>query len=199
MFKVGVTGGIGTGKSTVCKIFEAIGIPIFYADIEAKKLLETDEVRSFYSSEFGQQVFTRTILDPKKIANLIFSNKEAIQKVNSFVHPLVNKRFESWCNTIHNAPYIIKEAALLFESNLYKQLDYTILTIAPLEVKIERIVKRDGIKKESILERINNQWDDNKKIPLSNITIINDGKQALLPQVIEINEMIKTIINQKEI
>jgi dephospho-CoA kinase len=196
MFKVGITGGIGSGKSTVCKIFETLGIPIFNADSEAKKLLDTKEVKSFYLKEFGDSVFTDGILDRKRIADHIFSDKDALIKVNEFIHPLVKKLFENWCSQNNQQDYVIKEAALLFESGLYHALDYNILIIAPVEIRIERIIHRDNASKEIVLKRINNQWSDEKKIPLANKIIINDDSQALLPQVLELDHYIKITLKK---
>jgi dephospho-CoA kinase len=193
MLKIGITGGIGSGKSTVCKIFEVLDVPVFYADTEAKKLLETDEVKSFYFNHFGNLVFSGPNLDHLKIANIIFSDRELLDKVNRFIHPLVKKQFELWCGQHSHMPYIIKEAALLFESGLFKDLDYNVIIIAPFELRIDRIIKRDVTTRKKILERIKNQWLDEKKIPLANKIIYNDDTQALLPQVLEIDQFFKTI------
>lgn len=197
MFKVGITGGIGSGKSTVCKIFETFGIPIFNADIEAKKLLTTPEIIDYYYKEFGTDVFTDNALDRKKIADIVFSNKKALAKVNSFIHPLVNMQFEKWCKKYHEEQYIIKEAALLFESGLYKKIDFNILIIAPLNIRIERVTKRDSISKDQVIERINNQWDDKKKIVMADAIIQNDDSQMLLQQVLELHNKILTLAKKK--
>lgn len=198
MFKVGITGGIGSGKSTVCKIFETFGIPVFNADIEAKNLLDTKEVINFYFKEFGTDVFTNNTLDRKKIAELLFTNKEAIKKVNSFIHPLVYKQFENWCKKNYTEQYIIKEAALLFESGLNKKIDFNILVIAPLNIRIERVKKRDNISKDKIIERINNQWDDKQKIVMADAIIQNDENQMLLPQILELHNKILTLTKEKK-
>jgi dephospho-CoA kinase len=197
MLKVGVTGGIGSGKSTICKIFEALDIKIFYADTEAKNLLDTHEVIEFYIKEFGPVVFTNKQLDKQKIAQLIFSNPSALHKVNSFIHPKVNSRFNDWCLKFQSEPYIIKEAALLFETGAYLQLDYNILIVAPMELKITRTAKRDVIPRDQILERANSQWNDEKKIPLANAIVSNDNNELLIPQVLKLDKKIRSLENKK--
>ena len=168
-----------------------LDVPVFNADVEAKKLLDTDEVKSFYRIHFGDVVFSGTILDHVKIANIIFSNTDALIKVNQLIHPLVKKQFEQWCGQHFDKPYIIKEAALLFESGFYTDLNFNILVTAPLEIRIERIMQRDKTTREKILKRINNQWPDEKKHPLANKIIYNDSTQALLPQVLALDKFFR--------
>ena len=189
MIKVGVTGGIGSGKSVVCEIFRNLGVPIFNADTEAKKLLDSNEVIDFYNHEFGNLVFTDNKLNKQKIAALIFTNKDALAKVNNFIHPLVFKAFEDFCKNNELATYVIKEAALLFESEAYKELNNTILVSSPMELRIKRVIERDGISREAILMRINNQLPEENKKELANYIIENNEQTLLLPQVLRLHDI----------
>ena len=190
MVAVGVTGGIGSGKSLVCEIFKIIGIPVFNADLESKKLLDTKQVIDFYYKEFGETVFSNEKLDKQKISQLIFSDKNALQKVNSFVHPLVKELFQNWSKTQDEVPYIIEEAALLFENNSYSELNFNILVCAPIETRISRIINRDNLSREAIIRRINNQLSDNEKRKLANYIIENDDSTMVVPQVLLIHNSI---------
>jgi dephospho-CoA kinase len=189
MLRIGITGGIGSGKSTVCEIFLRFGIPVFNADNEAKKLLEQKEVKEFYRNEFGNEVFSDDRLDKKKIASLIFENSEALQKVNDFIHPLVKLKFEGWCESLQVYAYVLEEAALLFESGSYHSLDATIFVHAPQNLRIKRVIERDLVSRETVMQRIKNQWPDQKKIKLANFIITNDEHSLLLPQVLRLHQM----------
>jgi dephospho-CoA kinase len=188
MKKVGVTGGIGSGKSTVCKIFNHLGIPVFDADSEAKNLLNTKEVYEFYITEFGDKVLSDNNLDKKKIARLIFNNPDDLKKVNAFIHPLVGKLFSKWIDNHTDAPYIIHEAALIFEAGINKNLDYTIFVSAPEELRIERVIKRDSSTREDILNRIRNQMPDKDKAAMADFLIYNDEESFLITQVLNLHE-----------
>ena len=193
MFKVGITGGIGSGKSLVCKIFETLGVPIFSADLEAKSLLKSSAVIDFYKNEFGDIVFTNNQLDKQKISNLIFNDKNIIEMINNFIHPLVLNLFNEWCYAHADSPYVIKEAALLFESGAYKTLDYNILICAPEEIRIQRVMERNQLSKEQILQRMNNQWLDAQKTLLANLILNNDNKEPILSKILETH---KHFLNQ---
>jgi dephospho-CoA kinase len=196
MLKIGITGGIGSGKSTVCKVFEQLNIPVFNADWEAKNLLSSTKVKEFYRIEFGSRVFSGTEIDKVKLSQLIFSDHEALNKVNGFIHPLVFQAFEKWCAVNGNAPYVIKEAALLFESKANNNLDYTILITAPTEKRIERVMHRDHVTRENVIMRINNQMQDSEKVNLANFVIDNDGNALIIPQILAIHNK---LINRKEL
>jgi dephospho-CoA kinase len=196
MLKIGITGGIGSGKSTVCDIFLRFGIPVYNADLEAKKLLENREVIEFYRNEFGNDVFKNNQLDKHKIASVIFENSAALQKVNDFIHPLVKLKFEAWCETFQNEVYVLEEAALIFESGSYNSLDATIFVHAPQKLRIKRVVERDDVTQEMVMQRIKNQWPDQKKIKLANYIISNDEHSLLLPQVLRLHQM---FISEKQI
>jgi len=189
MFRVGITGGIGSGKTTVCNFFELLNIPIFYADIEAKKLINEDAfLKSELKNEFGNEIyFADGRINKDIFAKIIFSNKENLQKSNSIIHPVVQKCYEIWCNKYSKYKYTLKEAAILFESGSYKQMDYIITVVSPIEQRIENISRRDNLTKEMILKKINNQLSDDLKINISDFVIYNDKNRLLIPQILEIN------------
>lgn len=187
MYKAGVTGGIGAGKGIVCKVFETLGAPVFNADLEVRRLMQTKRVKDFYYKNFGKEVFNNDFIDRAKIAAIAFSNAEALQKINAFIHPLVFESFESWSAQYAQAPYVINDAALLIESGSYKRLNHIILVTAPVEMRVQRVVERDGLNTAQVLERIKNQWPDEQKIPFANTVIENNGNTMILPQIIELH------------
>ena len=192
MLKIGITGGIGAGKTTVCSVFQNMGIPVFNADNQAKTLLNNTNVIEYYHKEFGNTVFSNNLIDKVKLAKLIFSNTEALQKVNNFIHPLVYKLFDEWCLLHTNKPYLINEAALLFESQSYKRLDYTILIVAPIETRIKRVAQRDGFSYEDIKARMDKQLSEEQKIKMADFIIDNNEKELILPAILNLhNEFLK--------
>jgi len=186
--KLGITGGIGSGKTTVCKLFELLGIPVYYSDEESKKLLSEDAtLKKQVVSLFGETVLdAEENIDRKKLASIVFNNKEQLEKLNAILHPAVGMHFEQWL-TKQNAPYILKEAAILFESGAYKQVDKVITVVAPLELKIQRTMKRDHATKEAVLSRISIQLSDEEKVKRSHFVIENDEQNLLIPQVLKIH------------
>lgn len=189
MIKVAVTGGIGSGKSVVCKIFEKIGIPVFNADFEAKKLINTSRtIHDKLVSLFGAAIYqSNGDIHRKKMADLIFNDNFALQKVNEIVHPEVRKRFTEWAEE-QNSPYIIQEAAIIFESKQTQSFDKIITVTAPLELKIERVIKRDQVSKEEVYKRMQSQLPDEIKIAKSDFVIMNDEVEMIIPQIIEIHK-----------
>lgn len=189
MIKVAVTGGIGSGKSVVCKIFEKIGIPVFNADFEAKKLINTSRtIHDKLVSLFGAAIYqSNGDIHRKKMADLIFNDNFALQKVNEIVHPEVRKRFIEWGKE-QNSPYIIQEAAIIFESKQTQSFDKIITVTAPLELKIERVIKRDQVSKEEVYKRMQSQLPDEIKIAKSDFVIMNDEVEMIIPQIIEIHK-----------
>lgn len=186
MLKVGITGGIGSGKTTVCKIFEVLGIPVFYADPEAKNIMIKDEVLIAGIKEtFGEEsYFSDGTLNNKHLAGIVFNNEAELKKLNALVHPAVFRGFDNWEKQIpSNTSYTLKEAALLFESGSYKMCDINILVTAPTEVKIARVIQRDGISEEQVKARMDKQLPDEEKIRLADYLIINDEKNSLIEQV----------------
>ena len=188
MIKIGITGGIGSGKSTICKVFELLGVPVYYADDEGKKILDSEEVKERITKIFGADILAEDkMVDRKKMAALVFNEKGKLEKLNSIIHPAVGAHFEEWLKKQGGKPYVIKEAAILFESGAYKQVDKIITVVAPLELKIERAMKRIGITREQVEERMNNQMSDEEKVKKSHYFIVNDEEQLIIPQILKIH------------
>lgn len=190
MLKVGITGGIGSGKSTVCHLFRCLEIPVFSADDAGRQLLESDNtVIEQVKNSFGEDVFMDGKPDRKKIGGIVFNNPGKLAQLNAIIHPAVRKKYMEWTQ-VQKAPYLIYEAAILFETGLYKQLDFTVLVTAPGLLRIKRVIARDGISETSIRDRIKNQWSDEEKMKLASFVLVNDDTQALLPQVINIHTLL---------
>ncbi len=186
--KIGITGGIGSGKTTVCKIFEVLDIPVYYADIEAKKIVNSDiEIKKSLISLFGKEIYLQNgTINKEKLSNIIFNDKQSLAKVNSIIHPVVRKYYEQWIVDNKHYKWTVKEAAILFESGSYKQVDKIITVVSPLETRIDRIMKRDNTNREIVLKKINNQMSDEEKIKKSDFVIYNNDKTLLLPQILKI-------------
>lgn len=191
MLKLGITGGIGSGKTTVCRLFELLGISVYYADEESKKLLDEDkEVKKQVLSIFGDSILNDAgLIDRKKLAEIVFNNKIQLEKLNSILHPAVGLHFESWLKK-QKSPYILKEAAILFESAAYKQVDKVLTIVAPLELKIQRTMKRDGVTREEVESRIKLQMSDEEKIKRSDFVIQNNEQELLIPQVLALHNQL---------
>jgi dephospho-CoA kinase len=189
MLKVAITGGIGSGKTMVCAVFEKLGIPVFYADLEARRLMDNDvSLKEEIVKYVGIGIFDDNFkLNRSKLAAIIFNNKEALSTINGLVHPVVRNEFNRWTDK-QSAPYVIEEAALIFESGLATNFDKIITVSAPVNVRIERVMKRDKVTREGVIERINNQMDEGIKLKQSDFIIVNDGKEMLLPQIINIHK-----------
>ncbi|MCE9538962.1 MAG: dephospho-CoA kinase [Bacteroidetes bacterium] len=192
MIKIGITGGIGSGKTTVCKVFELLGVPVYYADSEAKQILDSNlEVKKSIINTFGNDVLNEVEkIDKKKLASMVFNNKENLEKLNSIVHPAVREHFENWLLQHSTQKYILKEAAILFESGSYKLVDKVIAVVAPLELKISRTMQRDKVNQVEVELRISNQLNDDEKIKRSQFVIHNDEQQLLIPQILNIHGQI---------
>lgn len=190
MLKIGVTGGIGSGKTTVCKVFELLGIPVFYADAAAKEVMhEDEELRKGIVNSFGLQSFSDSgILNRKYLADLVFYDQKALETLNALVHPAVFRAFDIWVRTHSSAPYIIKEAALLFESGSDKMCTHTILVKAPEALKIRRVMDRDHISEEAVRLRMAHQFTDEKKESLADFIIMNDENALVILQVLKLHE-----------
>ncbi len=189
MIKVGLTGGIGSGKTTVAKIFQALGIPVYQSDIRAKWLMTNDpSVKSKLSTLFGSQIYTPdNSLNKPLLRKIIFENSQNRKMLENIVHPAVQRDFHDWLKKI-SAPYIIKESALLFESNTYKELDFIITVYAPIRCRIERIKKRDNLSEQEIMKKIRSQISDQFKIHHSDFIIINTYYCPLLPQILNLHK-----------
>lgn len=189
---VGITGGIGSGKSTVCKIFRLLDIPVFEADLVAKDIMNSNkEVIAELTLWFGADIYMNGLLNRKKLASFIFQSEEWIQKVNALVHPLVRDEFLTWKEN-QNVPYIIYEAAILFESGFYQLMDVNILVTAPEQLRIDRVKERDNLTAEHISARMAKQWTDDEKRKLTTIEIVNDNSTLIIPQIVEIDKKLKT-------
>lgn len=187
MLKIGVTGGIGSGKSLVCRIFEHLGVPVFNADEVARDIVNAElGVVNAIKQQFGEDIYVNQRLDRIKMASLVFQDAEKLSLLNSIVHPAVGRAYLNWLNAT-DAPYIVKEAAILIETGNYDQLDHVVLVEAPEEVRIQRVVARDGVDAEAVRARIRNQWTDERKREFATHVVNNNGEELLLPQVIKLH------------
>jgi dephospho-CoA kinase len=191
MLKVGLTGNIGSGKTTVSKVFEVLGVPVFYADDAAKKVMVADPVLiDGIKSAFGKaSYFEDGSLNRKHIAGIVFNDSEQLAKLNALVHPATFRAFDDWIKSINDAPYILKEAALLFESDSYKMCDYSITITAPYETRINRVTQRDSLTRAEIESRDAKQFPEEKKTALADYIIVNDDVQLVIPQVLKLHDV----------
>lgn len=190
---IGLTGGIGSGKSTVAKYIAEKGIPVYIADDEAKKIMNDENVIEEIVSVFGNQVLNEDgKIDRKKLASIVFKTKSKLKKLNTIIHPKVKQHFSNWLLKYSDKKFIIKEVAILFETKGNLQCDKVILVTAPLNIRIERTMKRDGVAKEAILERINNQMPEEEKVKLADYVVENIDLQHTFKQV---DELLKLINN----
>jgi dephospho-CoA kinase len=187
---IGITGGIGSGKSTIAKVFTSMGYPVYNSDTRAKELINSNEklINSIKLS-FGDDLYNSQGLDRKKMASIVFNNPEKLELLNSIIHPAVGKDFEDWVDS-RNTSFVLKEAAILFETGIYKSLDKTILVSALQETRIKRVMKRDNTTQEEVLSRMKNQWSEEKKTKLADYVIDNSGNELVIPQILQIIEQI---------
>lgn len=185
--RVGITGGIGSGKTTVCRIFEALGVPVYYADDWARWLIVNDaEIKKGIVALFGPEAYTPAgAYDRSFVARVVFSDKEKLTALNALVHPAVEHHGRQWHlqQAEHGAPYTLKEAALMIESGSYKHLDNLIVVTAPEALRIRRVMQRDGLAEEQVRARMSNQMPEEEKLKLADAVIVNDGIRMLIPQV----------------
>jgi len=196
MLRVGLTGGIGSGKSTVAKIFEVLGIPVYYADEAARHIMNTDEeLKKSIINEFGDESYVNDQLNRPYIASLVFNNAEKLELLNSLTHPATIRDAERWMQRQYS-PYVIKEAALIFESGSAENLDYVIGVYAPLPLRIKRIIDRDNITRDEVMQRINKQIDEDIKMRLCDKVVVNDEQQLIITQVLPLHEQLSSMGNQ---
>jgi dephospho-CoA kinase len=190
MLKIGITGGIGSGKTTVCKVFELLGIPVFYADHVAKSIMHTDQLlKTEILSSFGQESYSKDgQLNRPYISSIVFNDESQLKKLNAIVHPAVFRAFDKWISNHSDVPYILKEAALLFESESYKMCDLSILVISPEATRIRRVIARDHISKDEIMLRMKRQFTDEQKMKLADHVLINDENRLLIPQILSLHQ-----------
>ena len=189
MLKIGITGNIGSGKSTVARVFETLGVKVFYADVEAKKVMTADkELMEGIKKTFGNDAYLPNgQLNRKYIANIVFKNEEELKKLNALVHPATFRAFDEWVATFANEAYVIKEAAVLFESGSYKLCDKTLLISAPLDTRLRRVMDRDHITRAEVEAREARQFTEEKKKELADYILTNDDSQLLIPQILALN------------
>ncbi len=183
MKKIGLTGGIGSGKSVVARVLMAMGYPVYFSDERSKFITENDpEIREGLISLFGKEVFNEKGLNRSFLAQHIFKDDSKRLSVNHLIHPKVRDDFDHWIQS-QNAPIVFNEAAILFETGAYKRFDKNVLVTAPITLRIERVLERDKTSKEEVFSRISKQWTDEEKIPLADYILVNDDKTPLISQI----------------
>ena len=192
IIKVGITGGIGSGKTTVAKVFEVLGVPVYYADEAAKRLMNEDEIlKDKIQHHFGKECYVEGKLNRKYLSELVFTNDKKLALLNSIVHPATIADAQKWMQQ-QTTPYAVKEAALIFESGSQQELDYVIGVFTPIPMRIQRVIKRDQLSREEIKARMDKQMDESIKMRLCDFVITNDEQQMVIPQVIQIHNTILT-------
>lgn len=189
---IGLTGGIGSGKTTIARLFEAEGIPVYIADDEAKKIMILPETIQFIGEYFGQEIIVNHQIDKKKLSEIVFNQPEKLKELNKIIHPLVKNHFDNWIKK-QSSSFVIKEAAILFESGSYKYCDKIITVIASEETRIKRVMSRDNCTKEAVLDRIKNQWSDSQKTSKSDYIIENENLSEAKLQFQEILKKLKNL------
>ncbi len=188
MLKIGITGGIGSGKTTVAKVFEVLGIPVYYADEAAKEIMHKNEpLKQQLIFHFGKDTYVDGKLNRKHLSSIVFADKEKLELLNSLVHPVTIADAEQWFKQ-QQSPYVLKEAALLFESGAAEGLDYVIGVTAPSAIRIKRVMDRDAVTADEVKKRMLNQIEETIKIRLCDFIIYNDEQQMILPQVLKLHE-----------
>lgn len=200
MLKIGLTGGIGSGKTTVSRIFKHLGIPVYQADPEAKRLMNSsDRLKSEIISLFGEKAYVNGKLNNSYIASLVFNHPQRLQELNKVVHPAVREDFNQWTAEHHKCPYVIEEAAILFESGHYRFFDAIVFVSAKKELRIQRVMQRDAVEREEVLKRMDQQLPEEEKMKLSDDIIFNNSKDLILPQVLDLHDKFISLQNQKTI
>jgi dephospho-CoA kinase len=189
--RIGLTGGIGSGKSLVADVFMHLGVPVFNADFEAAEILNKDsEVHQLLIAWFGADILAGGVPDRQRIASVVFTEPESLARLNSLIHPRVMLRYTEWLGADPEHPYSIHEAAILFETGFYLGMDKNILVTAPEGLRRQRVMDRDGATRESVAVRMKNQWPDEQKKPLADFIIENDEKTLLVPQILSIHNLL---------
>jgi dephospho-CoA kinase len=196
-FKLGITGGIGSGKTSVCRVFDVLRIPVFSADKTASEIMESEgSIRSKLNSIAGKDLYLNGHLDRMLLATIIFNNTSVLNMVNALVHPVVFDHFRRWSAT-QTAPYVIMEAAILFESGASKFVDRVATVVAPLEQRVERVIRRNKLSREQVLERMRNQMDDESRMKISDYVISNAENDMIIPAILKIHDNILTFIKTR--
>ncbi len=193
---IGITGGIGSGKTTICKLFECLHVPVFYADEVAKEIMRTDlDVQHDITTAFGKDAYLDGMLNRSFLASVVFNDAIKLSTLNSIVHPAVGRATQSWNEANASSTYGLKEAAILFESGSHRHVEKVINVWAPLELRIKRVMKRDGVERDEVLKRAKNQISEGLRLSLSDFVIENDGKRLITPQVMRIDRQIRSYIS----
>lgn len=193
MLRIGITGGIGSGKSTVAKVFEVLGIPVYYADDAAKRIMNKDEeLKRKIKDEFGADMYNDGKLDRKRLADMVFNTPEKLNRLNALLHPATIEDAVRWMQK-QTTPYTLKEAALIFESGAQEHLDYVIGVTAPAPLRIQRTMQRDNVTREEVMSRMDKQMDESIKMKLCDFIITNDEQEMLLPQVLSLHEKLLSL------
>lgn len=183
---IGLTGGIGSGKSYVCQLFNQKGVPVYNSDLRGRDINNNHPVvKEAYINRYGPGIYVNGVLDRNRVSQIVFSNRNELDWINGLIHPIVKADFEEWL-TLQNSTMVIKEAAILIESGAYKQCHQIIIVVAPVDVRIKRVMQRDGLTKEQVEQRIANQMTDKEKKKFADFVIVNDGIQLVHKQVDEI-------------
>ena len=188
---IGLTGGIGSGKTTIANYFLAAGVPVYITDDEARKMMQLPEIIEEIKKIFGTSIFEKGTLNREKLATIVFSNPEKLKLLNAIIHPAVKKHFEDWISNHKNFPFVIYEAAILFESGSYKNCDWIITVTAPIESRIQRVIQRDKTTREQVLKRIDSQWSDEQRISKSDFVIENVNLEIAKSEVDKILKILK--------
>lgn len=195
MLIIGLTGSIGSGKSTVADIFKALSVPVYQADEAGRRLLESSFVKRSLLSQYGDEIIDiNGMVNRQKLAGIVFKDAVELKKLNALIHPLVMADFQCWLKLHHASPYCIHEAAILVESGLADQFDKLIVVTAPVDIRLERVIKRDKVNQDQVLARMNNQLPDEDRLKVADYQIINDGTSMILPQVLNVHREILTWI-----
>ncbi|MFT4660992.1 MAG: dephospho-CoA kinase [Patiriisocius sp.] len=191
MIQIGLTGGIGSGKTTVAKLFEHLGVPIYFSDDRAKLILDSDEnLKDSICNSFEISKLPNGLIDKKELADIVFLDKTKLEELNKLIHPRVAIDYTNWVEDLKDSsPYSIKEAAILYESGSAKHMDSVIVVSCPLALRISRVMARDNVSKEDVLSRMANQWAEEKKVELANHIVYNDEEHSLLKQVLDLHRI----------
>ena len=194
MKRIGLTGNMGSGKSTVARIFEVLRIPVFYSDEVARQLYQSNDVKNELALLFPDDDFYKNgIFQKSELSALVFSNPESLQKINQLIHPLVEQEFQLWVIDYKHEPYVVQESAIIFENSLQHRFKSVVHVSAPLEIRLQRIMNRDHLEKNQVEARMSNQLPEESKRSLADFVIENDGKQLLIPQVMWLHKQFSIV------
>ncbi|MCQ2203866.1 MAG: dephospho-CoA kinase [Bacteroidales bacterium] len=197
MIKLGITGGIGSGKSTITQMFRVIGVPVYVSDERSKYLSQTNsEIIAGLKQILGDDIYDEMgRLDRKRMASVIFADKEKLQKVNALIHPIVNRDFIEWTEEQKSkgVPYVVNEAAIMIESGSHKLMDKLLVVTAPVEQRVERVMKRDGVGEQQVKSRINNQMSDKEKVEIADYVIVTDDHHFIMPEILALDEELRRL------